>query len=272
MLGAVAGDMIGSPYEFYNVKSKDFDLVTPHTTFTDDTVMTLANAKWLVEDPDHTPEYLVKCMRELGLRFHYAGYGGNFNYWLHLPEEQVKPYNSWGNGAGMRVSPVGMYAKTMGECFRLAKISAEVTHNHPEGIKGAQAIALSVFLARHSDDVFSTATKSIVKDLIQRFFGYDLNFTLDEIRPDYDFDVSCQGSCPQAIRAYLEASDFEDAIRNAVSIGGDSDTIAAMAGGIAGAKGVPPALSALLKDRLDPYLLGIMEAFELSVAHPEPVK
>ena len=265
MLGAVVGDVIGSPYEFNNVRNKDFDLFTESTSFTDDTVMTLANAKWLTEDPKHSPEYLVKCMRELGHAYPSVagGYGGRFYSWLTGPDEEAKPYNSFGNGAGMRVSPVGLYAKTIGECLRLAKISAKVTHNHPEGVNGAQAIALSVFLARHSDDVFSLATKSIIMTLVEKFLGYDLSFKLDDIRPRYGFDVTCQGSCPQAIRAYLEATDFEDAIRNAVSIGGDTDTIACMTGAIAGAKGdIPEAIANDVYALLDPRLQKIMDDFE----------
>ena len=263
MLGAIVGDIIGSPYEFCNVKRTDFKLFTGRTTFTDDTVMTLANALWLTKDPDRTPESLVRCMRELGLKYNYAGYGGSFLYWLHLPEEKAKPYNSWGNGAGMRVSPVGMVASSLDECLALARISAEVTHNHPEGIKGAQAIATSVFLARTSDNVFATGTKAKIKAYVERTFGYDLDFTLDEIRPTYDFDVSCQGSCPQAIRAYLEARDFEEAIRLAISIGGDSDTIACMTGAIAGAKGdIPEEMAKDCYIILEPLQRRILDDFE----------
>ena len=160
MLGAIVGDIVGSPYEFHNIKRTDFPFLTKYNRFTDDSVMTLANAKWLTEDPSHSPEHLVKCMRELGRAAQGVGYGPAFLRWLYLPDEFALPYNSWGNGAGMRVSPVGMYAKTLEECLALAKISAEVTHNHPEGIKGAQAIATCVFLARTSKDVFSEDTKS----------------------------------------------------------------------------------------------------------------
>ena len=150
MIGAIVGDIVGSPYEFHNIKRTDFPFLTKYNRFTDDSVMTLANAKWLTEDPSHSPEHLVKCMRELGRAAQGVSYGPSFLRWLYLPDEFALPYNSWGNGAGMRVSPVGMYAKTLEECLALAKISAEVTHNHPEGIKGAQAIATCVFLARTS--------------------------------------------------------------------------------------------------------------------------
>ena len=263
MLGAIIGDIVGSPYEFHNIKRTDFPFLTKFCRFTDDTVMTLANAKWLTEDPHHSPAYLVECMRELGRSAKGVGYGSSFLRWLYLPDELALPYNSWGNGAGMRVSPVGMYAKTLEECLALAKVSAEVTHNHPEGIKGAQAIAACVFLARTSDDVFSEETKSGIKEYVEKTFGYNLDFTLDEIRPDYYFDVSCQGSCPQAIRAYLEGKDFEDAVRLAVSIGGDSDTIACMTGAIAGAKGdIPEEYAKTAYQILKPALRTVLDGFE----------
>jgi len=267
MLGAIVGDIVGSPYEFHNIKRTDFPFLTKYNRFTDDTVMTLANAKWLTEDPSHSPEHLVKCMRELGRAAQGVGYGPSFLRWLYLPDEFALPYNSWGNGAGMRVSPVGMYAKTLEECLALAKISAEVTHNHPEGIKGAQAIATCVFLARTSKDVFSEDTKSGIKEYVEKTFGYNLDFTLNEIRPSYTFDVSCQGSCPHAIRAYLEGKDFEDAVRLAVSIGGDSDTIACMTGAIAGAKGnIPEAYAKTAYQILKPSLRAVLDEFEKTLS------
>jgi len=263
MLGAIIGDIVGSPYEFHNIKRKDFPLFKVSSHFTDDTMMTLANAKWLTEDITHSPEKLVKLMREIGRSHPYIGYGPTFLKWLYVPDEFAKPYNSWGNGAGMRVSPVGMYAQSMDECLSLAKISAEVTHNHPEGIKGAQAIAASVFLVRESGDAFSEETKARVKSFVEEHFGYNLDFSIDEIRPVYSFDVSCQGSCPQAFRAYLEGKDFEDAIRLAVSIGGDSDTIACMTGAIAGAKGYfPDEYAKAAYGLLTPVLRDILDKFE----------
>lgn len=225
MLGALVGDIVGSVYEFDNIKSTDFELFYEESCFTDDTVMTLAVAKWLMEDDTHSEQHLIKCMQELGHRYPDAGYGGHFAYWLG--QEHPQPYNSWGNGAGMRVSPVGLYAKTLDEALRLAEISASVSHNHPEGIKGAQAIASSVFLCKEGK------TKMEIKDYIENTFGYDLNRTIDAIRPDYRFDVSCQGSVPEAIIAFLEGNSFEEVLRLAISIGGDSDTIACMACGIA---------------------------------------
>lgn len=225
MLGALAGDIIGSVYEFANTKSTDFELFTRWSGFTDDSVMTLAVAKWLMEDEAHTINYLVYCMQELGNRYPNAGYGGNFGWWLRQVNPQ--PYNSWGNGSGMRVSPVGLYAKTIDEALKLAEISAMVSHNHPEGVKGAQAIAASVFLCK------SGKTKEEIKEYVKKTFGYNLNRTIAEIRPSYRFDVSCQGSVPEAIIAFLEGNSYEEVIRLAISLGGDSDTIGCMAGAIA---------------------------------------
>ena len=225
MLGALVGDIIGSPYEFYNTKSLDFELYTEWTKFTDDSVMTLAIARWLMEDEEHSTRHLIRCMQELGRRYPRAGYGGNFDWWLR--QENPQPYNSWGNGAGMRVSPVGLYAKSLEETLVLAEITASVSHNHPEGIKGAQAIAASVFLCKDGK------SKQEIKEYVEQTFGYNLNRTINEIRPNYYFDVSCQGSAPEAIIAFLEGNSFEEVIRLAISIGGDSDTIGCMAGAIA---------------------------------------
>lgn len=225
MIGALIGDIIGSVYEFNNIKSTDFELFYEESYFTDDTVMTLAVAKWLIEDDTHTEQHLIRCMQELGRRYPDAGYGGTFYRWIFQDDPQ--PYNSWGNGAGMRVSPVGLYAKSLDEALRLAEITASVSHNHPEGIKGAQAVAASVFLCKEGN------TKAEIKDYVERTFGYDLSRTCDEIRPNYRFDVSCQGSVPEAIIAFLEGNSFEEVLRLAISLGGDSDTIACMACGIA---------------------------------------
>ena len=255
MLGAIIGDIVGSVYESNNTKDYNFHLLTSRSRFTDDTVMTLAVAKWLTEDGEHTHEHLVKCMREMGLKYSWAGYGSKFKRWLI--KRDPKPYNSWGNGSGMRVSPVGLYAHSLDECLELAKISAEVTHNHPEGIKGAQAIAASIFLSRQEK------SKEEIRTYIEDTFGYDLHRTIDCIRPDYTFDVSCMGSVPEAIIAFMDSHDFESAIRNAVSIGGDSDTIAAMAGGIAQvAYGLPKALSGYCYGLLTPELRHILDDFE----------
>lgn len=255
MLGAIIGDIVGSVYEFNNTKDYNFHLLTPKTTFTDDTVMTLAVAKWLTEDDSHSHEYLVKCMKELGLRHPNRGYGGNFRLWLSTPNPQS--YNSWGNGSGMRVSPVGFYATTLDEALELAKVSAEVTHNHPEGIKEAQAIAAAVFLARQKK------SKAEIKAYIEEEFEYNLNRTIAEMRPYYEYDVSCMGSVPPAIIAFLDSHDFEDAIRLAVSVGGDSDTIAAMTGAIAqAAYEMPKGLAGYCYGLLTPDLRAILHAFE----------
>ena len=225
MLGALAGDIIGSTYEFRNVKSVSFDFFPQGSAFTDDSVMTLAVAKWLMEDKLHTPAGLVKRMQELGRRHGDAGYGTHFLQWLF--SNKPLPYNSWGNGAGMRVSPVGLYAKTLDEVLALAAVTASVSHNHAEGVKGAQAIATSVYLCKEG------RSKDEIRDFVSDNFGYDLNRKIDEIRRTYFFDVSCQGSVPEAIIAFLEGNSFEEVIRLAISLGGDSDTIGCMAGAIA---------------------------------------
>jgi ADP-ribosylglycohydrolase len=220
MLGAIAGDVIGSVYEGRPIKTTEFPLFQTRSTFTDDTVLTVAVADAILSDSDY-----ATCFKRWGRRYPSAGYGGSFAEWL-LSEES-RPYDSWGNGAAMRVSPVGLACATPGTVLDEARKTAEVTHNHPEGVKGAQATALAVLLARHGEP------KSAIKREIGRRFGYDLNRTLDEIRPEYRFDVSCQGSVPESIIAFLESDSFEDAVRNAISLGGDSDTMACIAGGIA---------------------------------------
>ena len=227
MLGAVLGDIIGSAYEWHNVKTKDFPLVTTSTKYTDDTVMTLAVAKWLLEDAAHSETELVRCMQELGRAHIMAGYGSRFIRWIL--SKNPHPYGSWGNGSAMRVSPVGLFAESEAEVLRLARITANVTHNHPEGIKGAEAVALAVFLNKRNTAKSLESRKEITKGRIESQFGYNLSRTLDEIRPTYQFDVSCKGSVPEAIIAYLESVSIEDCVRNAISIGGDSDTIAAIA-------------------------------------------
>ena len=227
MLGAIIGDIAGSKYEFDNIRTKDFPFVSTGCTFTDDTVMTIAVAKALIRKDKEQAEFrqiLVEEMKTAGKKYPDAGYGGMFGYWLE--SEESKPYNSYGNGSAMRVSPCGLYAKSLDEALMLAKESAEVTHNHPEGIKGARAVAAAIYLAK------TKKSKSEIAEYIQENF-YPLDKTLDEIRPYYKFDETCQGSVPEAITAFLESESFEDAIRNAVSIGGDSDTIAAIAGSIA---------------------------------------
>lgn len=230
ILGAIIGDIAGSRFEFRNEKSINVKLFTAADKFTDDTVMTIAVADWLMNGTS-----LPNIMRDWGDGYPDRGYGGMFYEWLFpLDENEMKPYNSYGNGAGMRVSPCGYIARTLDEALDLAKQSAEVTHNHPEGIKGAQAIAAAIFLARQH------TPKEEIRRYIEHTFGYDLQRTCDDIRPTYEFDVTCQGSCPEAIIAFLDSTDYESAIRLAISLGGDSDTIACMTGGIAAAYyGIP---------------------------------
>lgn len=219
MYGAIIGDIIGSKYEFGNIKRKDFPLFSPGCCFTDDTVMTVAVADALMTGGDFAAR-----MQYWGRRYPRAGYGPKFAGWLMA--EDTKPYGSWGNGSAMRVSPCGLYARTLEEALALAQKSAEVSHDHPEGVKGARAVAAAVWLAK------SGSSREAIRGYVTERF-YPLEQTLAEIRPRYRFDSSCQGSVPQAIQAFLESADFEDAIRNAVSLGGDSDTIAAMTGSIA---------------------------------------
>ncbi|MHB8766970.1 MAG: ADP-ribosylglycohydrolase family protein [Deferrisomatales bacterium] len=227
MIGAIAGDIIGSTYEFRPLKTTDFPLFAEGSTFTDDTVLTVATAVALLDGGDYAGHY-----RRWGLRYPDLGYGSMFRQWLR--SEDLRPYGSYGNGSAMRVAPIGWAFDTLEEVLREAESSARATHDHPEGIKGAQAVAGSVFLARAGAG----------KDGIRAFatsFGYDLGRTLDAIRPAYRFDETCQGSVPESLLCFLESEDFEGAVRNAVSLGGDADTMACIAGGIAEALygGVP---------------------------------
>lgn len=232
MYGAIIGDIVGSKYEFSPIKSKDFPFISEGCDFTDDTVMTIAVAKALLEsegmqghkDLASFKDELIANMQELGQRFPDRGYGCMFSSWLHSNDPH--PYNSFGNGSAMRVSPCGLFATSLDEALELAKASAEVTHNHPEGIKGAQAVAACIFLAK------SGKTKEEIGGYVCENF-YDISESIDEIRPHYGFDETCQGSVPQAIECFLESSDYEDAVRNAISLGGDADTLAAITGSIA---------------------------------------
>jgi ADP-ribosylglycohydrolase len=220
MLGAIAGDIIGSVYEFSPIKTKQFPLFSPASTFTDDTVLTVAVAEAIMADRPY-----LESIREIGRRYPNAGYGGFFIGWLY--SQNPEPYNSWGNGSSMRVSPVGFAFEDEETVLKEAARTAEISHNHAEGVKGAQATALAIFLARNG------ATKAEIKERIQTQFSYDLDRSVDDIRPSYSFDVSCQGTTPEAIIAFLDSTSYEDAIRNAVSLGGDSDTLACITGGIA---------------------------------------
>jgi len=256
IIGAIAGDVIGSAYEFNPTRDYDFELFTRNSTFTDDTVLTMANAQWLLEDEQHTHEKLVGMMLDWCRRYPDRGYGGRFARWIHDSDPQ--PYNSFGNGSAMRVSPIGYYAQSLNEALELAKISAEVTHNHPEGIKGAQATAAAIFMARKGH------SKNEIREYVQQAFGYDLSRSLVEIRPTFTFDETCQHTVPEAITCFIEGKNYEDVVRLAVALAGDADTIAAIAGSISSAiEDVPHEISqhviALLNDELCTTLLRFNE-------------
>lgn len=250
MLGAIAGDIIGSVYEHHQIKTTTFPLFDGNCRFTDDTVMTIAVAHSILENVDY-----ATSMKLFGRKYPNAGYGSAFIHWLF--EDDLRPYNSWGNGSAMRVSPLGFAFDDTDTLLEEAKRSAVVSHNHPEGIKGAQATALAVFLARTS------GSKDDLRSEITNRFDYDLNRTVAEIREIYQFDVSCQGTVPEAIIAFLESTNFEEAIRNAISLGGDSDTLACIAGGIAQAfyKGVPSEISRKTVSLLPKDLLDVVNKF-----------
>jgi ADP-ribosylglycohydrolase len=255
VLGAIAGDIIGSVYERFPIKTMEFPLFQSRSRFTDDTVLTVAIARSILEKVDY-----ASSLKAFGRKYPNAGYGGLFFNWLFDPDS--RPYHSWGNGAAMRVSPVGFAFATIEEVLMESQKTAAVTHNHPEGIKGAQATALSVFLAR------SGAAKEKIQREITRRFGYNLSRTIEEIRPHYRFDVSCQGTVPEAITAFLESSDYEDAVRKAISLGGDSDTLACITGGIAHAfyQKIPQEIVVEVRKRLPEDFLSIIDRF--SAAFP----
>ncbi|HVS32331.1 MAG TPA: ADP-ribosylglycohydrolase family protein [Thermoanaerobaculia bacterium] len=249
MLGAIIGDIVGSVHEGRGTKSKDFPLLVPQSTFTDDSVLTVAVADWLLTGRD-----LVDLLHDYYGAHPRRGYGGMFQEWAG--SRRREPYNSFGNGSAMRVSPVGFAFDSIEEVLEWAGRSAAVTHDHPEGIRGAQAIAAAVFYARTIRD------RDEIAALLESRFGYDLRTPLDDIRPSYRFDVTCQGSVPQAIRAFLESTGYEDAIRNAISLGGDADTLACMAGGIAEAYyGVPEEIAEEGLARLTPDLTEVARRF-----------
>ena len=262
MFGAILGDIVGSPYEFdwNNIKTKDFPLFSENSEFTDDTVMTLAVARALLERLDKTDEQAMKgafadWMHRLGRAYPDAGYGSHFGAWLFL--EGSEPYGSYGNGSAMRVSPVAWAFDTLEEVRRVARWSAEVSHDHPEGVKGAESVASAIYMAR------TGCTKATIRDYIEAEFGYDLHRTCDAIRPHYRHVESCQQSVPEAIIAFLEGESFEDVLRTAVSLGGDSDTIAAIAGSVAeGFYGLDETWKQAAYDRLSDDLAEILVAFD----------
>ncbi|MBE5786275.1 MAG: ADP-ribosylglycohydrolase [Clostridiales bacterium] len=257
MIGAIIGDIVGSRFEWNNCRSKDFDLFTSECFATDDSIMTLAIGKALMESsPDWADlgKQAVRCMQEVGRPYPHCGYGGRFWQWMYSDAPQ--PYNSFGNGAAMRVSACGFVAKTLEEAKYLSRTVTEVTHNHPEGIKGAEAATVAIFMA------WEGAAMEEIRQVICRDY-YPLNFTLDSIRNTYQFNETCQNTVPQALQAFFESTGFEDAIRNAISIGGDSDTLASITGGIAEAYwGVPDELRAQAKAYLDERLLAILNRYE----------
>ncbi|HEV8060142.1 MAG TPA: ADP-ribosylglycohydrolase family protein [Gemmataceae bacterium] len=250
MIGAIAGDVIGSVHEGAGTKTKDFPLFVEDSGFTDDTVLTVAVAQRLLHGGDY-----IDLFHEYFHAYPRAGYGGTFLRWAGYRHRE--PYNSWGNGSAMRVSPVGFACDSLDEVLVQARHSAEVTHNHPEGIRGAQATATAIFLAR------SGREKKDIQAHIEREFGYNLSERLDDIRGKYSFDVSCQGSVPQSIIAFLESDSYEDAVRNAISLGGDADTMACIAGGIAESfyGGIPEDIRSRTLALLDERLRGVVEEF-----------
>ncbi|MFC1998627.1 ADP-ribosylglycohydrolase family protein [Chloroflexota bacterium] len=250
MIGAIAGDIIGSVYEWNNIKTKQFELFSPRCHFTDDTVLTVALANSIMTETPY-----VKDLRTFYHLYPDRGFGGNFRTWAQ--DQNIGPYNSWGNGAAMRISPVGYVYDDIYTVLLKAAEFTEITHNHPEGIKGGQATASAIFLAR------TGKSKEEIKEFIETTFQYDLSKHVDETRPSYKFDVSSQGTVPQAIRSFIDSTDFEDAIRTAVSLGGDTDTLACITGGIAQAfyGGVPQEIADKVYDILDEHLGSITKEF-----------
>lgn len=257
MLGAVIGDIVGSRFEWDNHRSKDFEFFHDECFFTDDTIMSLAAAKAILEcngDYADLSDRTVKAMQRIGRPYPDCGYGGRFFTWIY--SDNPKPYNSYGNGAAMRVSACGFAADSPEQAIELSRKVTEITHNHPEGIKGAEATAVAVYMARTGSSIKE------IKDYITRHY-YKIDFTLDEIRDTYTFNETCQDTVPQALEAFFESTDFEDAIRNAISIGGDSDTLAAITGGIAEAYyGIPEDIRAGALEYLDEEMYKLLTEFE----------
>jgi ADP-ribosylglycohydrolase len=261
MYGAIMGDIVGSRFEFdMGDKTKSFTLFTNESVYTDDTVMSVAVAEALISagvdaEEDEIKRKLIHAMKDWGRKYPYAGYGGRFDTWLFSDDET--PYGSWGNGSAMRVSSVGWMYDSLDRTREVARWTAEVTHNHPEGIKGAEATAAAIYLARNG------ASKEKIKSYIKENFKYDLTRTCDEIRPTYHHVESCQETVPEAITAFLEGNNFEDVIRTAVSLGGDCDTLTCISGGMAEAfYGIPVAMKAEVKSRLEDDMLQILEKFD----------
>lgn len=258
MLGSIIGDIVGSTYEFHNIKTKQFPFFTEGSDFTDDSVLSLAIARWLLEAKDEWPtRYLLESVKAYP---HPMGeYGLRFSDWVKEASltGNALPYNSCGNGSAMRVGPVGWAFESEAEVLDAAERSALCTHNHPEGVKGAKVTALCIWMARHK------ATKKEICETVEKQFGYDLHFTCNDIRGTYAWDATCQGTVPQAIVAFLDGKDFEDSIRNAISIGGDSDTLACITGSMAEAfYGIPAAIRSEAITYLTPDLKAVLHEFE----------
>ena len=259
MLGAIIGDIVGSIYEFDNIKTKDFELFDRECFFTDDTVMSVAVAEALLDTQPDDREDVIKnklaaAMKKWGREYPHAGYGGHFAGWLRTDDTQ--PYNSYGNGSAMRVSAAGWLYDDMFTTRYMARLTSAVTHNHIEGIKGAEAAAAAIFLARNG------ASKQEIREYVEKEFSYNLDFTCDEIRPTYYFNETCMNTVPQAIVAFLDGESFEDVIRTGVSIGGDTDTLCAIAGSVAEAYyGIPENISETAKSFLTYDLLEVVEKF-----------
>ena len=280
MLGAIIGDTIGSVYEFHNIKTTNFPLFDSHCNYTDDSIMTMAVADWLLTDPQHGMGTLEASFLNFAKKYPcpMGGYGGGFNRWLFHPEalgdygsREFKPgtrhpYNSFGNGAAMRCSANGWMFDTLEETERVAGLSAAITHNHPEGIKGAQSTAAAIFMARNGK------SKDEIKEYISTKYGYNLNRTCDEIRAVYDWDSSCQGTVPEAMVAFLDSTDFESAIRLAVSLGGDSDTLACITGGIAEAfyKTIPESIALRIWELIPEDFKAILRVMETQTSYRLP--
>lgn len=282
MLGAITGDTVGSIYEFHNTKDYNFRMFDFRSNYTDDSVMSMAVAYWLIKDPKHTLQGLEDIMVQVANNCPcpMGGYGTGFYYWLFSPAllqpydnacgespyasaTGRHPYNSWGNGSAMRVSAVGWFFDTLEETERVAKLSAEITHNHPEGIKGAQATAAAIWMARNGK------TKAEIKDYIETTYGYDLNRSWEYLNKTYKWDSSCQGTVPEAIICFLESTDFEDSIRKAVSVGGDSDTLACINGGIAEAYygAVPEEIATVVTGKWPQAFKDILEYMRKNTAY-----
>lgn len=264
MIGSIIGDIVGSIYEFNNIKTKDFEFFDDRMEFTDDSILTFATADWLLHGGDVARYYSGYATR---YAYPMGGYGTSFKNWVVRSQFKgdYRPYNSCGNGSAMRVGPVGWAFQSREETLHHARLSAECTHNHPDGIKGAQATALCIFMARNG------ASKQQIRQTVEAEFGYDLSLNVDELRPRYSWSgldgivdgATCQGSVPQAIRCFLDGTDFEDCIRNAISIGGDSDTIGCITGSMAEAFfGVPKAMRDKAMKYLPKELIGVMNEFE----------